>query len=76
MNKHLQVRNMTPDLHRKVKVRAAEEGLTITDWVTRLLEREVEKPNLKEWAARLRQRPSIKLDQTAAEIVREDRDGR
>ena len=76
MNKMIQVRNLKPDLHRKVKIRAIEEGLTMTDWVAKLIEREIERPSMKEVFARLRSRKPIHLKPSAAEMVREDRDNR
>ncbi len=76
MNKMIQVRNLNPELHKKVKIRATEEGLTITDWVENLIEREVARPSMKEVYARLRARKPMNLSPSAAEMIREDRDNR
>ena len=74
MNKMIQVRNLTPELHKKVKIRVAEEGMTITDWVESLIVREVSKPSMKDIYARLRAKKPIDLKPSAAEMIREDRD--
>jgi hypothetical protein len=63
-------------LHKKVKIRATEEGLTITDWVENLIEREVARPSMKDIYARLRTREPMSLSPSAAEMIREDRDNR
>jgi antitoxin FitA len=76
MNKMIQVRNLKPELHRRVRVRVSEEGTTITDWVAGLIERELERPSMKEVFARLRKREPIQLIPSAEEMVREDRDSR
>jgi plasmid stability protein len=76
MNKMLQVRNLSAETHKKAKMRAAEEGLTLTDWVERLIEQEVGRPSMAEVFARLKTRPSMKLGKSAAEIIREERDSR
>jgi antitoxin FitA len=76
MNKMIQVRNLNPELHKKVKIRATEEGLTITDWVENLIEREVARPSMKDIYARLRAREPMNLSPSAAEMIREDRDNR
>jgi antitoxin FitA len=76
MNKMIQVRNLNPELHKKVKIRATEEGLTITDWVENLIEREVARPSMKDVYARLRTRKPMNLNPSAAEMIREDRDNR
>ncbi len=76
MNKFIQVRNLTEELQKKVKLRATEEGLTITDWVENLIELEMSHLSMKEIYARLRSREPVHLSPSAAEMIREDRDSR
>lgn len=76
MNKMLQVRNLKSETHRKVKVRAAEEGISVTEWVTRLIERELKRPSMAELYARLKSRQPVHLSPSAADIIREQRDNR
>jgi len=76
MNKMLQVRNLKAETHRKVKVRAAEEGISVTEWVTRLIERELKRPSMAELYARLKSRRPVHLTPSAADIIREQRDSR
>jgi antitoxin FitA len=76
MNKMLQVRNLKADIHKKARLRSAEEGLTLTDWVARLIEQEVSRPSMAEVFARIKTRKSVHLSKSAAEIIREDRDSR
>jgi len=35
------LRDIPPDLHRQIKVRAAEEGLTMRDWILGALEKNI-----------------------------------
>jgi antitoxin FitA len=66
-----------PDsLHRKLKARAAEKNMTMTDYVKQLLEREIQKPTLAEMTERLRKLPPVITSESAAEIIRRDRDSR
>jgi plasmid stability protein len=76
MNKMIQIRNVPEKLHRKLKARAAAEGMTLTDYVARLIDRDLAKPSLAEMAARLRKRTPIALDPPAWTIIRQDRDSR
>ncbi len=76
MNKMLQVRNLKSETHRKVKVRAAEEGVTVTEWVTRLIDRELKRPSMAELYARLKTRKPVHLSPSAAETIRQERDSR
>jgi len=72
----IQIRNVPEKLHRKLKARAAAEGMTLTDYVARLIDRDLAKPSLSEMATRLRKRKPIVLDPPAWMIVRQDRDSR
>jgi antitoxin FitA len=74
MPKMIQIRNVPDPLHRKLKARAAEQGLTLSDYLLRVAEREVEKPTIAELTERIRRRGSARKDISAAEIIRQMRD--
>ena len=76
MNKMIQIRNVPEKLHRKLKARAAAEGMTLTDYVARLIDRDLAKPSLSEMAARLRKRTPVEFETPAWEIIRQERDTR
>lgn len=76
MNKMVQIRNLPEKTHRKLKARAASEGLTITDYVTRLITRDLEKPSIREWLKMVESRPKVHLDPPPEVLIREDRDSR
>ena len=44
MNKHVQIRNLAGAEHRKLKQRAAAKGLTITEYVKRLIAEDLSRP--------------------------------
>ena len=72
----VQIRNVPPELHRRLKARAAMEGLTISDYVLREIRKAVERPSRTELLERLAARPRPRLRRTAAEVIRAERDGR
>lgn len=73
----LQVRNVPDSLHRKLKARAALEGISLSDYVLRELERVGGYPTRDELKARLAALPPIDVTGLdAAELVREGRDER
>jgi antitoxin FitA len=76
MGKHVQIRNLDDKLRRKLKVRAAKTGTTISDDVKTLLERDLSKPTMTELGERLRRLPPVHFDPSLEELVREDRDSR
>ena len=74
----IQVRDVPPDLHRRLRQRAAEERVTLSTYVLRLLERDVGRPSTREWLASLSSREPVRgADVTGAvEGARADRDSR
>jgi len=77
MNKMIQIRNVPEKLHRKLKARAAAEGLTLSDYLREEIERLASKPTLKQWAHDVRKLDiHIGRKISAVDLVRADRDGR
>jgi antitoxin FitA len=72
----LQVRSIPPELHRRLKARAALEGLTMSDFVLREIRKALERPMREEVLARLRAQPVRRLRKSAADIIRSERDSR
>jgi plasmid stability protein len=73
MPKMIQVRNVPENLHRKLKSRAASEGLSLSDFVLREMEYVAERPTLKEITERLASLPPVKYKRSPVEILREER---
>ena len=76
MNKHVQIRSLPESTHRKLKMKAAERGLSISDFLRRLIDEELEKPSWDEIRERVRKLPPIELAETSASIIRRERDSR
>lgn len=73
----MQVRNVPDSLHRKLKARAALEGMSLSDYVLRELERAASHPTREELRARLAALPPVDLGGIdPAELVREGREER
>ena len=70
----IQIRNVPEDVHRKLKVRAAESGKTLSDYLLEIVRRETEQPTLEEFLKRVKRKPPVYLDQSSAEIIRELRE--
>jgi plasmid stability protein len=71
---HIQIRNVPPELHRKLKARAAQEGLTLSDYLLREAEGSVEKPTIEELTRRIEARRLPKLKTHPADLIRADRE--
>lgn len=72
----IQVRNVPDKLHRELVRRARISGQSLTDYIQSLLEREVQRPPRSEVFARIAGRPKFDLKRPAAELLREEREGR
>jgi plasmid stability protein len=74
MSKMIQIRNVPDDLHRQLKAKAAERGLSLSDLLLRMAEREAATLSWAEVAERARRRPRAR-GASAADLVRAGRDG-
>jgi plasmid stability protein len=70
----IQIRNVPPELHRKLKVRAAQQGMSLTDYLLAEIEDIAALPTPEEFEARLRSLPPVELDRAPHEVLREMRD--
>jgi plasmid stability protein len=76
MSKMIQIRNVPDALHRKLKSRAALEGVSLSDLLLKEIEQVAERPTTKELAERLAGRVPVKYKISPAEILREERSRR
>lgn len=74
MAKMIQVRNVPERVHREVVKRAKRKGQSLSDYVKRLIEHDVERPPVDEVLDRILSRPAVDLDRPVAEYIREGRD--
>ena len=70
----VQIRNVPDDLHRKLKVRAAGEGMSLSDYLLSELRRLVAQPTLREFVERLHQREPVEPHESGAAVIRAERD--
>jgi plasmid stability protein len=76
MSKMIQVRNVPEQVHGTLKARAAREGMSLSDFIKRELERAAERPTMWEWLELTRRARPIPTKRSAAQVVRELRDTR
>ena len=73
MSKMIQIRIVPDEIHRRLKIRAVEEGLTLSDLLAREARQLAERPTLGQMRARLLRRGRESLEESAATLVREVR---
>ena len=72
----IQIRNVPDPLHRELKARAARAGKTLSDYLLEMVERGLERPEPRDLLARVRELSPVYPEETPAEAVRAERDGR
>jgi antitoxin FitA len=69
----VQIRNVPEDFHRRLKARAAMEGMSMSDYILREVGKALEKPTRQEVLDRIRARPARRVKRSAAEVIRAER---
>ena len=66
----IQIRNVPDDLHRRLKARAAMEGMSLSDYLLSEVRSLAEHPTLREWLDRLHREEPVELSESSADIIR------
>jgi hypothetical protein len=74
MSKMIQLRHVPDDLHRKLKIRAAMEGLSLSDYLLQEVRRVADRPTLAELRDRLARRGPVATRVSPVKAVRAERD--
>ena len=70
MSKMIQIRNVPDELHRTLKARAAQMGMSLSDYLLSEIELVAQKPTLSEMMERLRSREPVELDEPPDVTIR------
>jgi hypothetical protein len=72
----IQLRDVPPDLHRRLRERAAAQRVTLSTYVLRVLERDAGRSSTREWFATLAEREPVREADVAGALhgSRADRD--
>jgi antitoxin FitA len=76
MSRMIQIRNVPDQLHRELKARSAQAGMTLSDYLLDVVRKAVERPDPEVLRARLRERAPVYPSQSPADAVRAERDAR
>jgi plasmid stability protein len=74
--KMIQIRNVPDSLHRRLKARAAMEGLSLSDYLRVQMQAVADRPSLAELRQRLESRSRVSLSESPTEALRSERDSR
>lgn len=71
----VQIHDVPDDVHRRLRARAAMEGVSLSQLALAELRRSLERPTRRELLARVAAREAAGTDLDSAEAVRRERDG-
>lgn len=74
MSRMIQVRDVPDSVHSLLKARAAREGISLSDFIKRELQRVAERPSMQEWLHLTSQAKPIPAKRSPARIIRALRD--
>lgn len=73
MSKSIKIRNVPEALLRQLKARAALEGVSMSRFILREIERALARPSRRELLDAIGSQPEFVLDRSPADILREER---
>ena len=74
MKTMIQIRNVPEELHRRLKARAALEGMSMSLYILREIENSLARPSRRELLQAIREQPEMVLDPAPADVLREERE--
>jgi plasmid stability protein len=72
----VQIRNVPVEVHRRLKARAAMEGMSMSDYILREIRKALDRPTRQEILERLESQPVRRVRRSAAAMIRDERDSR
>lgn len=76
MSKMIQIRNVPEPLHRTLKSRAAQAGMTLSDYLLAEVRGVANLPTIPELTQRIRQRAPANMKGSSAAVIRRHRDAK
>lgn len=73
MSCNVQIRNVSPEFHKRLKARAALEGLSMSDYIVREVGKALDRPMRSEVLERIRSRPTRRLADKPSDVIQRER---
>jgi antitoxin FitA len=74
MSSMIQIRNVPDSLHRELKVRAAQTGMTLSDYLLAELQALAVRPTMREWLARSEDWAPVEAGEPPAAVIAAERE--
>ncbi len=70
----IQIRNVPDGLHRQLKARAAQSGMTLSDYLLTEIREVAVKPSMHQWLDRVSRREPVETSLTSSEAIHLERE--
>lgn len=70
----IQIRNVPDALHRELKARAAQSGMTLSDYLLDEIREVAVKPSMRQWLERVSRREPVETSLTSSEAIHLERE--
>jgi plasmid stability protein len=70
----IQIRNVPEELHRELKARAAQEGMTLSDYLLAEIRDVAVRPSMRQWLDNVSQREPVQTSLTSSEAIHLERE--
>jgi antitoxin FitA len=70
----VQIRNVPDRLHRELKARAAQSGMTLSDYLLAEIREVAVKPTMREWLDRASRLESVEVGMSPSEAIHAERE--
>lgn len=74
MSSMIQIRNVPDTLHRELKIRAAQTGMTLSDYLLTELRALAVRPTMQEWLARSEGWMPVEVSESPANAIAAERE--
>ncbi len=76
MSKMVQIRNVPDEIHRALKIRSAEERMTLSDFLLKEVTHIANRPTIRSIISNIKCRDEVILSEDSVQAVRRERDSR
>lgn len=76
MSRMIQIKDVPDQVHRVLKARAAREGMSLSGYIKRELQRTAARPDMLEWLDRTQELKPLPRSKSSVQAIRELRDSR
>ena len=76
MSSMIQIRHVPDDIHKTLKIRAIQNGMSLSDYLLREITQLAKRPTLNDLLARIEKNATVDIKESSADAVRAEREAK